>query len=428
MSVSAPKKIVSDEPISVSDYILVINELLSRINLKVFGEISEMKTASSGHVYFSLKDEQTGDVINCAIWSSVYRMCGVKIENGMKVILSGTADVYRARGTLTFKVKTVEPAGEGALRKAYEELKARLSEEGFFDEERKRELPTYPQKIGIITSAKGAAVHDFINNLGKFGFRVSICDSRVEGQGAVGDLLRSMRIMKKKDLDVLVIVRGGGSLQSLMAFDNEMLVREIVNFPVPVVAGIGHHEDITLAALAADVSESTPTAVANKISRGYIKAMDTVLLYEQRIEDYYKDVLYKNKEEIATYVEKVTHFFKKILDEYNQSEDRIKQVLLNSSYFLKNKREKIINIEERIFSGFRMVISESKFKMEKYEDIISGNNPEKQLSLGYAIIKKDKKVIKSIKQLKENEVIGTTFFDGEVVSTIKKIIKKNKNE
>ncbi len=428
MSVSAPKSIVSNEPISVSDYISVINELLSRINLKVLGEVCEMKTASSGHVYLSLKDEQTGDVINCAIWSSVYRMCGVKIENGMKVILSGTADVYRARGTLTFKVKTVEPAGEGALKKAYEELKAKLSKEGFFDVDRKRELPAYPQKIGVITSEKGAAVHDFINNLGKFGFKVSICDSRVEGQEAVEDLLKSIKVMKKKDLDVLVIVRGGGSLQSLMAFDNEMLVREIVNFPAPVVAGIGHHEDITLAALAADVSESTPTAVANKISWGYVKALDTVLLYEKRIEDYYKDVLYKNKEEVASYVEKVTLFFKKILDEYKRSEDRIRQVVLNSSYLLRGKKEKIKGMEESIFSEFRMALNETKFKLEKYEEIISGNDPEKQLRLGYAIIKKDEKVIKSINQLKENELIGTTFFDGKVVSKIKKIIKENKNE
>ncbi len=417
------KEISFDEPISVSDYISFINALLSRVNIKVVGEVSETKKAASGHVYFSLKDEKTGDVINCAIWSSIYRMCGVKLEDGMKVILSGNADVYRARGTLTFKVKTVELAGEGALKKAYEELKAKLLKEGLFDEERKRKIPRYPEKIGVITSTKGAAVHDFINNLGKFGFKIFICDSRVEGQEAVEDLLKSMEVMKKKDLDVLVIVRGGGSLQSLMAFDNEVLVREIVNFPVPVIAGIGHHEDITLAALSADVSESTPTAVAGRLTEGFLKAKDAVLLYEGKIKGSFQNSLYEKKEEIYNKVEKVTHFFRFVLEKYKKGEREIKRVVLNSAYLIEIKEEKIKSISKSLFSSFKTALSDKKNQIERYNDIISINNPQRQLRLGYAIMKKKGKVVKSVKEVKRGEETETFLSDGKITSQIKNIKK-----
>ncbi len=417
------KEISFDEPISVSDYISFINALLSRVNIKVVGEVSETKKAASGHVYFSLKDEKTGDVINCAIWSSIYRMCGVKLEDGMKVILSGNADVYRARGTLTFKVKTVELAGEGALKKAYEELKAKLLKEGLFDEERKRKIPRYPEKIGVITSTKGAAVHDFINNLGKFGFKIFICDSRVEGQEAVEDLLKSMKVMKKKDLDVLVIVRGGGSLQSLMAFDNEVLVREIVNFPVPVIAGIGHHEDITLAALSADVSESTPTAVAGRLTEGFLKAKDAVLLYEGKIKGSFQNSLYEKKEEIYNKVEKVTHFFRFVLEKYKKGEREIKRVVLNSAYLIEIKEEKIKSISRSLFSSFKTALSDKKNQIERYNDIISINNPQRQLRLGYAIMKKKGKVVKSVKEVKRGEETETFLSDGKITSQIKNIKK-----
>ncbi len=415
------REVLSSSPVSVSDYISIVNELLSRVDLKVIGEVGDMKVASSGHVYFSLKDEKTKDIINCVIWGSIYRMCGFKIENGMNVIISGSADVYRARGTLTFKVKTVEPVGEGALKKAYDELKERLEKEGLFSDERKRDIPKFPHRIGVITSMKGAAIHDFVNNIGKFGFNVLLCDSRVEGQEAVEDILMSIKIMKKKDLDVLVIIRGGGSIQSLMAFDNEMIVKEIIDFPVPVITGIGHHEDITLAALAADLSESTPTGVANRLSRDYRRAEDFLSLCEKKIENLFKEALYKNKEKVSFYSEKLTFYFKKIFDEYKYSEKKIKEIMLKSTYFLLAKKEKVDNIRENILFVFKSGLKDKRREIERYEEIILNSNPEKQLRLGYAIVKKGEKVIKSVKNIKKEDLIQTTFFDGQVLSNIKKI-------
>ncbi len=413
------KEIFLENPISVSEYISVLNEILARVSVKIIGEVSETKKAASGHVYFSLKDEKEGDVINCAIWSSIYRMCGVKLENGMKVVLSGSVDIYRARGTLTFKVKTVELAGEGALKKAYDQLKAKLLEEGVFDEKRKRPLPRYPQKIGVITSVKGAAIHDFTNNLGKFGFKIYICDARVEGQEAVEDILQSLRIMKKNDIDVLVVIRGGGSLQSLIAFDNEMLVRELAKFPVPVVTGIGHHEDVTLAALAADVTESTPTAVANRLTEGYLKAKDTVSLYEREIENAYRNLIYEKKEEMYGRVEIITHFFQTIIEEYRRGEEKILRVINSSSYLIFGKEEEIKNNWRSISFSFKKALMEKKREVKRYGEIVSANDPKKQLSLGYAIMKKSGKVVKSIKEVKKGETTETVLFDGKITSQIK---------
>ncbi len=418
------KEIYFENPLSVSDYISVVNELLLGINVKIIGEISEKKLAASGHVYFSLKDEKSGDLINCALWNSVYRMCGTKIENGMKIIVTGNADVYRVRGTLTFKIKTIEPAGEGALKKAYEELKRKLTEEGFFDEARKRKIPDFPKKIGVITSIKGAAIHDFVNNLGKFGFKVLLCDSRVEGQEAVEDLLKSFRVMKKKDIDVLVVIRGGGSLQSLIAFDNETLVREVVNFPVPVISGIGHHEDVPLVALASDVSESTPTAVANYLSRNFVKAYDKVVLCERKIENAFRERIYETKSEINVIIESINQSFDQIIKIYRIGEEKIKRVIMNSSILLQNKEERIYAIKNNIFSQFKNTLNDVRNTINREEKIVFANDPKRQLKMGYAIMKVEGKIIKSVKNLDEGGLIESILSDGEVVSIIKNI-KKN---
>jgi exodeoxyribonuclease VII large subunit len=418
------KEIYFKDPISVSDYISIVNELLLRINVKIIGEISESKVAASGHVYFSLKDEKSGDLINCALWNSVYRMCGIKIENGMKVIITGSADIYRARGTLTFKIKTIEPAGEGALKKAYEELKEKLTNEGFFALERKRKIPDFPKKIGVITSIKGAAIHDFVNNLGKFGFKVFLCDSRVEGQEAVEDLLKSFKIMRKKDIDVLVVIRGGGSLQSLISFDNEMLVREVVNFPVPVISGIGHHEDITLVALASDVSESTPTAVANYLSKNFVKAHDKVLLYEKKITNLFQEKIYETRSCIESNLDFINQSFDYIIKIYKKGEEKIKRVISTSAVLLQSKKEKVFSIKKDIFLQFKNVLNEINNIIDREEKIILMNDPKRQLKMGYAIMKIDGMVVKSVKNLERNDTMENILSDGRVISIIKNI-KKN---
>lgn len=419
------KKISFEDPISVSNYILILNQLLSNVSVKVIGEVSEVKKAASGHVYFSLKDPKTNDVVNCAIWKNMYNMYGIKLEDGMEVVISGSADIYGARGSLTFKVRTIEKVGEGVLKKAYEELKKKLEKRGFFDEERKREIPKYPQKIGVITSLKGAAIHDFTNNLNKFGFKLLLCDSRVEGQEAVKDLLLSLKTMKSKDIDVLVIIRGGGSLQSLLAFDNEMIVEEIINFPVPVCTGIGHHEDVPLAALASDAHYSTPTAVANKLSENFRETREKITNYNRKINEEMQQIIFSKKENLFHYNEKIKENFQNIIRTYRIKEENC--ITLISSFFhqIKMKKEQAKNNIKNIIFFYKSSLLREKEKINNYQKIIFTNSPEKQLKLGYTITKVNNKVIKSITQLKKEDIIETAFYDGKVTSVIKNKIKNH---
>ncbi|MCX6791349.1 MAG: exodeoxyribonuclease VII large subunit, partial [Candidatus Gribaldobacteria bacterium] len=190
---------------------------------------------------------------------------------------------YTANGKFSFVAKTVELKGEGALKKAYDELKNKLEQEGIFDAETKKALPEFPRKIGVITSKQGAVIHDLLNNLGKFGFQIKMADSRVEGQEALGDLLSAIKTMSKQDIDLLVLMRGGGSLESLQPFNNEALIRAIVDFKVPIIVAIGHDKDVPLLALAADFAPSTPTAVTIALNKSWENALAQINLKERII-------------------------------------------------------------------------------------------------------------------------------------------------
>ena len=251
---------------SISEYIELLNIGLKKSKAKIIGEVSEVGFGPTGHVYFSLKDEKDGSVLKCIIWKSKYILFGIRLEEGLKIIASGYPEIYPLSGRLSFIAEVLEHAGEGTLKKEYEKLKKKLAEEGIFAEERKRPLPKYLRRVGLITSKQGAVLADFLSNLGKYGFKIKMIDSRVEGQGAVEDLLLSIKTFKKQDIEALVIMRGGGSLESMLAFNNELLVREVAGFPVPVIAAIGHDKDVPLMSLAADLAVSTPTAAANRLT------------------------------------------------------------------------------------------------------------------------------------------------------------------
>src|SRR3989344_6356905 len=204
-------EIIKDKIFSVSEFIYLLNIGLKSSRAKIVGEVGESKVYPSGHCYFTLKDEKDGAMMNCIIWKSRYQLYGIKMAEGMKILASGYPEIYPLSGKLSFIAETVELAGEGELKKQYEELKKKLTEEGIFAEEKKRPLPAYPQKVGVITSKQGAVLADFLNNLGRFGFKIKMIDSRVEGQEAVADLLSAIKTLKKQDIEALVIIRGGGS-------------------------------------------------------------------------------------------------------------------------------------------------------------------------------------------------------------------------
>lgn len=202
--------------ITVSDYIDSLNDGLRNFTARVIGEITELKIIEGkGYLFFSIKDKNVNAVLRCIMWTRQYKLSGVILRDGLEVIIYGSPEIYKAGGGLTFHAETIELVGEGALKMAYEKLKAQLQQEGLFELSKKRALPSFPKRIGLITSNSGAAKDDFLINLRKSGFQISMIDSRVEGQLAVEDLYRSIKTFAKKEIDILVIIRGGGSLESL---------------------------------------------------------------------------------------------------------------------------------------------------------------------------------------------------------------------
>jgi exodeoxyribonuclease VII large subunit len=230
----------------------------------VAGEISDWKIHySSGHCYFSLKDESA--VLPCVMWASDFKDVKFRPENGLAVLAKGFIDVYPPQGKYQFYVERLEPAGVGALQLAFEQMRKRLQAEGLFDEKHKRPLPKYPMRIGILTSESGAALYDIKDSIHNRWpcARLFLYPVPVQGEGAAEEIAAALRYVNRHNnklkLNVLIVGRGGGSLEDLWAFNEEVLARAIFASKIPIISAVGHEVDITIADLVADARASTPT-------------------------------------------------------------------------------------------------------------------------------------------------------------------------
>jgi len=255
---------------SVSDLTARIRDLLAGEFTDVFveGEVSNAHAAQSGHLYFTLKDNHAQ--IRCVCFRTQLARLKFRPEDGLHVTVRGSISVYESRGEYQFYVEHVEPVGLGALQLAFEQLKKRLDAEGLFDPERKKSLPVLPLCVGLITSPRGAAVRDIVRILQRRfpNLRIVLYPVRVQGEGAAGEIVQAIRYFDRKQLaDVLILARGGGSLEDLRAFNEEPVARAIVACTIPIIAGIGHETDFTIADFAADIRASTPSAAAEMVVR-----------------------------------------------------------------------------------------------------------------------------------------------------------------
>lgn len=404
---SAVKDLLENNIFSISAYLKLLNGVLNSFGAKIIGEVSEVKISSVGHVYFSLKDKKDGSVLSCVIWNYDYKMCGIDLVEGIEIKATGFPDVYPPTGRLSFKAKTIQMAGEGQIKKEYEKLKKKLEEEGLFSEERKKEIPDFPQKIGIITSKQGAVINDFLNNLGRYGFQIKFIDSRVEGLEAVKDLINSIKTFKRKEIDVLVIMRGGGSLESFLAFNNEMLIREVVDLPFPVIAAIGHDKDIPLLSLIADKMVSTPSIAASLLNSSWQKAEIELEGKRREIFSLFNSSLLSKKNEINNL--------------FNRSKSKIEEIINN----FKMIEYKVINILPGIM---KREIERIKDNMNNIEKIIKYNNPERNLKLGYCIAKNKKGVMKKVEDFKKEEDFDLVIYNGSINAKINKIYERKKSK
>lgn len=387
-----------EKPLTVTEFISRTNAKLRAMTARIIGEVGRVDE-KNGHRYFSLKDEMNGSTLNCIVWRSKYEMFGLNLKEGDKIIASGRPEIYAASGKLSFICDSIELAGEGALKKAYDALKKKLEAEGLFAPERKRKLPQYPRTIGIITSRQGAVINDFLTNIGKFGFCLEMIDTRVEGQLAVGDILAAIRTFRYRKIDVLVVIRGGGSPESLQAFNNEMIVREIAAFPVPVIAGIGHDKDVPLVQMAADVSVSTPSIAAMQLNASWQKILQFIGQQEISIIGRYKNELAQKNAELSGYA----------------------GILANFRYILKNIVAGLDDRAEKMLSLLTQALEAAGKQIDYLQSLIASHDPERPLKLGYCIATVNGKVIKKTSQVSVGDELILKISDGSLVSEIKKI-------
>jgi len=298
-------------------------------NLWVEGEVSNCREAQSGHIYFTLKDAKAQ--IKCVCFRTQAMRLKCRPEDGLKLIVRGSISVYEPRGEYQIYVEHIEPSGVGALQFAFEQLKKRLEAEGLFDEARKKPLPVMPRCIGVVTSPGGAAVRDIIRILRRrfSNLHLMVYPVRVQGDGAAEDIVAALKYFSRKQLvDVILLARGGGSIEDLWAFNEEIVARAIVACTVPVVSGVGHEADFTIADFVADVRASTPSAAAEIVVRSRLEFQRHLLELEHKISQQMRYILLEYRHHLK---ELATHMgFRRLEDllrKYRQQTDELSQRL-----------------------------------------------------------------------------------------------------
>jgi len=384
--------------------ILTVSEITKQIkhvveenfsSVKIIGEISNFKAHISGHWYFTLKD---GDAaINCTMWRGVNNYVFFTPQNGMKVIVTGRITVYPPRGSYQLDTRSMQPAGVGELQKAFEELKRKLHKEGLFDEEIKKDIPTFPQVIGIVTGSSTAALKDMLSVASRRYplVKILIAPAKVQGDGAAGEIVKSIELLnKKKNVDVIIVSRGGGSLEDLWPFNEEIVARAIAKSKIPVISGVGHEVDFTIADFVADLRAPTPSA-----------AMELATPNKDEIFGFISDFSYNSKNKILAFIENLRNEVTQNLDSYG---------FKNLISLLNNKKQLLDNYLFRIQTDISNLLSTNKNNLALYTRTINSNNINKILKKGFVLVEQDNNFIKRKEILNIEKTIMLKFYDGKV--------------
>lgn len=364
------------------------------LDIRVEGEVSNASTSRSGHTYFTLKDEDAQ--LSCVIWSGVSRSIGAELVDGQHIIAGGDIQVYPPHGKYQLIVRSVKQAGKGALQEAFEKLKAQLKDEGLFDDIHKKALPKFPFKIGVITSATGAAFHDITDTLERRWppATVYLHHASVQGVNAAPELVKAIKwFSEKQHVDLLIVGRGGGSLEDLWPFNEEVVARALFDCNVPTISAVGHEVDFSISDFVADARAATPTQAA-------ILATPDV-------------------NEIRMFADDLTTRLHDIMDErVTQQKDKIKQLV--ESHALRVVKQKVANNHEKVnYLSDRLQQRREVHFMRKYEQLnelthrLELKNPNAPLEQGYTRIWQDDQWIRSVDNFDEDKGSVIEWEDGE---------------
>jgi len=370
-------------------------------NVAVTGEISNFKRHSSGHIYFTLKDE--GAQLSAVMWRGRSMNLFFTPQDGMKVIAIGNITVYEVRGQYQIDVIQLQPLGIGELQLAFERLKQKLAAEGLFDAEHKKTIPEYPERIGIVTSPTGAAIQDILNILSRRfpAVEVILYPVKVQGEGAAREIATAIQDFNKYGkIDVMIVGRGGGSLEDLWAFNEEIVARAIYNSKIPVISAVGHEIDFTISDFVADLRAPTPSAAAELVVKHQTEIIEYLRNFCYNIEQEIRNLIKSHKERIASLFQ--SYAFNRPFDIVRQFSQRIDELSRN--------------IDRNILTTLNL----NHQKLDSLIKRINSLNPTSVLERGYAMIYRDNKVIDRSYKLQSDDKIEIKFHDGNVPALIEK--------
>ncbi|MDM8527657.1 exodeoxyribonuclease VII large subunit [Anaerolineales bacterium HSG24] len=363
------------------------------------GEVSNWRQATSGHIYFTLKDKKA--TIKSVIWRSQARRLRYRPQtDGETVLANGRISVYEAGGNYQFYVNSLEPLGQGNLQAEFEQLKQKLSAEGLFDSDKKRELPMFPQQIGIVTSETGAALQDILNVLQRRYplVEVVLAPALVQGQQAPIQIINALQSLLSHPVDVIILARGGGSLEDLWAFNDESLARAIFASSIPIVTGVGHEIDSTIADFVADVRAPTPSAAAELVTPDRAE-LARQLKHQRRI---LSEIITANFEQKRENIEGQTW----------------RLARLSPNNLINNHRQTVDGHVNRLNSIFEQQITRLRQQVTQAEVQLEALNPEAVLARGYAIIQKEATVITHPDQVMLDDQITIKLHEGQLNAVI----------
>lgn len=397
------------KPLKVSEINSYIKKVLSNdwllSNVKVEGEISNFTHHYSGHMYFSLKDDK--GKIRCVMFRSNNQLLDFQLEDGMKVVITGYISVYEREGDYQLYAKKIEKAGIGDLFKAFEELKVKLDKEGLFDQSKKKPIPYIPKKIGVVTSATGAAVRDIIT-VTKRRFPIAnilIYPVLVQGVQAPEEICKGLEYFDKRDdIDVIIVGRGGGAMEELFAFNDEGLARTIYNMSTPVVSAVGHETDFTIADFVADLRAATPSAAAELV---------TPELKELR-------------EGLDSKYRRLNNTYSHMMNNYNRKMEYFKKDLqfCNPLNQFKDKYQTLDQIFKTMYNLIDKHIKDKRAKLDNLYDSINYLNPTSSLERGYGIpLDQYGNLITDINKLKLDDPVKVILKNGMIEAKVVNISK-----
>ena len=411
------------------------------------GQVSNFRKRPT-HQYFSLKDDRA--VIQATIWSGIYQKLGFDLEEGMKINVVGRVQVYEPSGSYSIIIEKAEPDGVGALALQFEQLKKKLSEEGLFQDRFKQVIPQFANRIGVVTSRSGAVIQDIITTVSRRfpGVEIVLYPTKVQGEGAAEEIARNIaKANERDDLDVLIIGRGGGSIEDLWAFNEEIVVRAIFESRLPIISSVGHETDVTLSDFVADKRAATPTAAAelatpvtkldlltylkNQERRMATAVQNTLSKKEKALKVLSQSVIFRQPERLYDgYLQRLDQLQLRLKQSVNSELVRQEQRVLELVHRLEqlspiNKvhryQDRLLQFEKLIRSQMAVVYDAKVAEVKRLSEALLMLDTSRIVARGYAIVKKEDTVVSSAKDLKKTDQVTLLMRDGQVELEVKDV-------